>query len=184
VSYLNSLEGVFEIGRPNADGINGQCEPCPVSQGSRELSFVDKDAKEDFVVVPFPHGNLTHCSENWLKSINGLGLLHATLGSGAFDENKNTYWTQALMQVSRQLCHSWLAEGLPYRAACGRKPMYNLGEVQMINDPQTDFYFGFNILNIHGRPLVILGFDSHEEAASAHKAMKEIVAHAKMIKPS
>jgi len=62
--------------------------------------------------------------------------------------------------------------------------MYNLGEVQMINELHTDFYFGFNILNIHGRPLVILGFDSHEEAASAHKAMKEIVAHAKMIKPT
>jgi hypothetical protein len=62
--------------------------------------------------------------------------------------------------------------------------MYNLGEVQMINDPHTDFYFGFNILNIHGRPLVILGFDSHEEAASAHKAMKEIVAHVKMIRPT
>jgi hypothetical protein len=87
------------------------CEPflaeaVAVADVMKELSFVDKDAKEDFVVVPFPHGNLTHCSENWLKSINGLGLLHATLGSGAFDENKNTYWTQALMQVSRQLCHS------------------------------------------------------------------------------
>jgi hypothetical protein len=51
--------------------------------------------------------------------------------------------------------------------------MYNLGEVQLGNDPRTDLNFGFNILNIHGRPLVILGFDSHEEAASAHKAMKE-----------
>jgi hypothetical protein len=87
------------------------CEPflaeaVAVAEVMKELSFVDKDAKGDFVVVPFPHGNLTHCSENWLKSMNGLGLLHSTLGSGAFDENKNTYWTQALMQVSRQVCHS------------------------------------------------------------------------------
>ena len=62
--------------------------------------------------------------------------------------------------------------------------MYKLGEVQMINDPHTDLYFGFDILNIHGRSLVILGFDSHEEATSAHKAMKEIVAHVKMIRPT
>jgi hypothetical protein len=50
--------------------------------------------------------------------------------------------------------------------------------------PGTDFYYGFNVLNIHGQSLVIFGFDSHEEAASAHKAMKEIVAHAKMIRPT
>jgi hypothetical protein len=62
--------------------------------------------------------------------------------------------------------------------------MYNLGEVQMINAPNTDFYFGFNVVDIHGRPLVVFGFDSHEEAAGAHKAMKEIVAHAKMIRPT
>jgi hypothetical protein len=87
------------------------CEPflaeaVAVADVMHGLSFVDINAKGDFVVVPFPHGNLTHCSENWLKSMNGLGLLHSTLGSSAFDENKNTYWTQALMQVSRQLCHS------------------------------------------------------------------------------
>jgi hypothetical protein len=62
--------------------------------------------------------------------------------------------------------------------------MYNLGDVQMVNAPGTDFYYGFNVLNIHGQSLVIFGFDSHEEAASAHKAMKEIVAHAKMIRPT
>jgi hypothetical protein len=77
-----------------------------VADVMKELSYVDRDAKEDFVVVPFPYGNLTHCSQNWLKSMNGLGLLHLTLGSSAFDENKNTYWTHALMVISRQLCHS------------------------------------------------------------------------------
>jgi hypothetical protein len=94
-----------------SDTHSKDCEPflaeaVAVADVMKELSFVDKDATGDFVVVPFPHGNLTHCSPNWLKSMNGSGLLQSTLASGAFDENKNTYWTQALTQVSRQLCHS------------------------------------------------------------------------------
>jgi hypothetical protein len=59
----------------------------------QELSFVDMNAKADFVVVPFPHGNLTHCSQNWLKSMSGLALLHSTLEYGGFDDTKTTYWT-------------------------------------------------------------------------------------------
>jgi hypothetical protein len=94
-----------------SDTDSKECQPflaqaVAVADVMKELSFVDMDAKGDFVVIPFPHGNLTHCSQNWLKSMNGLGLLHSTLGSGGFDENKSIYWTHALMQVSRQLCHS------------------------------------------------------------------------------
>jgi len=81
-------------------------EAVAVADVMQELSFVDMNAKEDFVVVPFPHGNQTHCSPNWLKSMNGLALLHSTLGFAGFDDTKTTYWTKALMQVSRQLCHS------------------------------------------------------------------------------
>jgi hypothetical protein len=95
-----------------SDSHSKECEPflaqaVAVVDVMKELSFVDTDAKgDDFVVIPFPHGKLTHCSQRWMTSMNGLALLHLTLGSGAFDENKSTYWTHALMQVSRQLCHS------------------------------------------------------------------------------
>lgn len=94
-----------------SDTDSKECQPflaqaVAVADVMQELSFVDTDAKGDFVVVPFPHGSLTHCSPNWLKSMNGLALLHSTLGFGGFDDTKTTYWTRALMQVSRQLCHS------------------------------------------------------------------------------
>ena len=94
-----------------SDTHSKECQPflaqaVAVADAMKELSFVDADAKGDFVVVPFPHGNLTHCSQNWLKSMNGFALLRSTLDFNGFDDTKTTYWTRALMQVSRQLCHS------------------------------------------------------------------------------
>jgi hypothetical protein len=55
---------------------------------------------------------------------------------------------------------------------------YNLGAVQSTTDGP-----GFNIVGVHGRPLVTFSFDTQEEAESAHKAMRGIVASAKLIKP-
>ena len=56
--------------------------------------------------------------------------------------------------------------------------VYNLGAVQSTTDGP-----GFNIVGVHGRPLVTFSFDTQQEAESAHKAMRAIVASAKLIKP-
>ena len=57
------------------------------------------------IVVPFPHGNVMHCSDNWRNIHERLGL-HSSLGLGMFDDPKSTYWVLALMRPSQQLCHS------------------------------------------------------------------------------
>jgi hypothetical protein len=60
----------------------------------------------------------------------------------------------------------------------------NLGKIDsMIDGVIGPFLYGFNIIGIHGRPLVTFSFDTQEEAESAHKAMRGIVASAKRIKP-
>ncbi len=94
-----------------SDAHSKECEPflaeaVAVADVLKELSSIDKEAKGDFVIVPFPHGIQTHCSQNWMKSMNGTALLHSTLGFGGFDDSKTTYWTHALMVVAQQLCHS------------------------------------------------------------------------------
>lgn len=87
------------------------CEPflaeaVAVADVMTELSTVDTKAKENLFVVPFPHGNVMHCSDNWRKSMNGLGLLHSSLGLGMFDDPKSTYWVMALTRTSQKLCRS------------------------------------------------------------------------------
>ncbi len=94
-----------------ADSYSKDCEPflaeaVAVADVMNQLSTVDTKAKENPFVVLFPGGNQMHCSDNWYKSMNGLGLLHSTLGLGVFDDPKSIYWTSALMRASQQLCHS------------------------------------------------------------------------------
>jgi hypothetical protein len=55
---------------------------------------------------------------------------------------------------------------------------YNLGAVQ-----STTGGPGFNIVGVHGRPLVTFSFDTQEEADAARDAMHAIVAKAKVITP-
>jgi hypothetical protein len=55
---------------------------------------------------------------------------------------------------------------------------YNLGAVQSTTDGP-----GFNIVGVHGRPLVTFSFDTQEEADAARDAMHAIVAKAKVITP-
>src|SRR5271169_5086517 len=67
-----------------SDTNSKDCEPflaeaVAVADVMTELSTVDMKAKENLFVVPFPGGNQMHCSDNWSKSMNGLGLLHSTL---------------------------------------------------------------------------------------------------------
>ena len=62
--------------------------------------------------------------------------------------------------------------------------VYNLSKVDStIEGVIGPLRYGFNIIGVHGRPLVTLAFETRDEAESAHKAMLEIVATAKLIKP-
>ena len=42
---------------------------------------------------------------------------------------------------------------------------------------------GFNIIGVHGRPLVTLSFETQAEAEAAQKAMLPVVRAAKLITP-
>jgi hypothetical protein len=53
---------------------------------------------------------------------------------------------------------------------------YNLGDIQSTTDG-----YEFDILGVHGRPLVSFSFETQEEADAAHKAMQPIIAKAKVI---
>jgi hypothetical protein len=55
---------------------------------------------------------------------------------------------------------------------------YNLGAVQSTTDGP-----GFNIVGVHGRPLVTFSFDTQEEADAARDAMHAIIAKVKVITP-
>jgi hypothetical protein len=41
----------------------------------------------------------------------------------------------------------------------------------------------FNIIGVHGRPLVTFSFETRKETDDAHRAMQEIVAKVKAITP-
>jgi len=45
------------------------------------------------------------------------------------------------------------------------------------------FAYGFNIIGVHGRPLVHFSYERHEEAEAAHDLIAEAVAKAKLITP-
>jgi hypothetical protein len=62
--------------------------------------------------------------------------------------------------------------------------IYNLTQVDTTMDGVRGVLLqGFNIIGIHGRPLVTLSFETQSEAEAAHKAMQAIVATAKLIVP-
>jgi hypothetical protein len=93
-----------------SDTNSKDCEPflaeaVAVADVMQQISDVDLKAKENVFVVPFGGGNEMHCSDNWFRSMNGLGLLHSALGL-AVNDPKRTYWVSALRRASQQLCHS------------------------------------------------------------------------------
>jgi hypothetical protein len=60
--------------------------------------------------------------------------------------------------------------------------VYNVGKVDTITDGRDSFY-GFNVIGIHGPPLISFSFETGKKAEAAHKAMLAIVATAKVITP-
>jgi len=62
--------------------------------------------------------------------------------------------------------------------------VYNLSKVDStIEGVIGPLRYGFNIIGVRGRPLVTFSFETRDEAESAHNAMLQIVATAKLIKP-
>jgi hypothetical protein len=48
-----------------------------------------------------------NCSQSWMQFMNGESLLHSALALPvSIERAKNVYFTQALIRVSRNLCHS------------------------------------------------------------------------------
>jgi hypothetical protein len=62
--------------------------------------------------------------------------------------------------------------------------IYNLGKIDSTIDGVIGpLLHGFNIIGASGRPLVTFSFDTQEEAEAAHKAVRDVVASAKIIRP-
>ena len=59
--------------------------------------------------------------------------------------------------------------------------IYNLGDVTSTTDGRGAFFHSFDIYGVHGRPIVSFSFETREQAEAAHKAMRDIVATAKLI---
>jgi hypothetical protein len=64
------------------------------------------DKGEVTFTVVFHGGLQQHCTAHWLKSMNGLKLLHLALVTDTDGNEKSTYWTQALVRASQELCVS------------------------------------------------------------------------------
>ena len=58
--------------------------------------------------------------------------------------------------------------------------IYSLGQVQKIKDPRQPYY-GFDVIGALGRPILSFAFDSQDEAAACHQAMRPVIKTTKLI---
>jgi hypothetical protein len=61
--------------------------------------------------------------------------------------------------------------------------IYNLTEVASATDAHGDVKYGFNIIGVHGRPLVNFSYESPAEAEAAHELIAKAIVRAKLITP-
>jgi hypothetical protein len=61
--------------------------------------------------------------------------------------------------------------------------IYSVGEVQSTTDERRNALYGFNIVGVHGRPLVNFGYETREEAEAARADMIMAIAAAKVVTP-
>jgi hypothetical protein len=63
--------------------------------------------------------------------------------------------------------------------------IYNLTKVASTTShpPRSEVAYGFNIIGVHGRPLVAFSYERREQAEAAHKLIAEAIAKAKRITP-
>jgi hypothetical protein len=60
--------------------------------------------------------------------------------------------------------------------------IYNLGNVQStMEGVRGEPLFAFNVVGVHGRPVV--GFSFETQAEAAHKLMRQVVSKAKIVTP-
>ena len=57
---------------------------------------------------------------------------------------------------------------------------YGLSQVQKIKDPQR-LYYGFDVIDALGRPILSFAFDSQEEAAACRQAIRPVISTTKLI---
>jgi hypothetical protein len=63
--------------------------------------------------------------------------------------------------------------------------IYNLTKVDSIDaGPRSEPMYGFNIIVVHGRPLVGFAYDQREEAEAAHEIIGGAIASARLITPT
>jgi hypothetical protein len=60
---------------------------------------------------------------------------------------------------------------------------YNLTEVASAADASGDVKYGFNIIGVHGRPLVNFSYEWPAEAEAAHELIAKAIVRAKLITP-
>jgi hypothetical protein len=63
--------------------------------------------------------------------------------------------------------------------------IYNLTKVASMTShpPRSEVSYSFNIIGVHGRPVVAFSYASQEEAEAASKLIGEAIAKAKLITP-
>jgi hypothetical protein len=64
-----------------------------------------------------------------------------------------------------------------------RMDIYSVGEVQSTTDERSNPLYGFNIVGIHGRPLVNFGYETRAEAEASRSDMLMAIETAKVITP-
>jgi hypothetical protein len=64
-----------------------------------------------------------------------------------------------------------------------RMDIYSVGEVQSTTDERHSALYGFNIVGVHGRPLVSFSYETRAEAEAARADMTMAIATVKIITP-
>jgi hypothetical protein len=108
--WKGGLTTLFDAQVACTDMLSPECEPFLAEAVAVADVFAaiarPSGASGNFTVV-FRSMTQENCSENWLRSMNGQSLMHATLSLPEDGEAaKNIYFTNALIRASRQLCHS------------------------------------------------------------------------------
>lgn len=108
--WKGHLATLFDAQIACTDSSSRACEPFlaeAVAVADVPTEIARPDDKRTSVTVTFHSMDQQQCSQNWLRSMNGLSLLHLALGLPIdMKDAKEVYWSEALMRASRQLCHS------------------------------------------------------------------------------
>ena len=91
----------------NTDSV--ECEPflAAAVAVAEVFSEIAKPDEKGDLIVTFRDAVQERCSSNWRQHMNGRTLLHSALALPvSSDSAKSTYFVNALVRASLQLCHS------------------------------------------------------------------------------